>query len=207
MNYGLENIVLTPPYSLFVSIILFFGTLSIGDLFVKRNGPGATVKGLTFEFRANLEQKLQIESGLTLQKSLYDEAVSYSDELESRKEFLRTPNHYGYATLSYNPSSKLSFSANLVHTGVMDILHLAGAPEQTEDEFIKSPTFNVIGLKATYIQQLSRVGAKLEYSVGVKNLTNDYQQNLDTLKDRDSSFVYGPNLPRTIYFGLVLKSL
>ena len=33
MNYGLENIVLTPPYSLFVSIILFFGTLSIGDFF------------------------------------------------------------------------------------------------------------------------------------------------------------------------------
>ena len=65
---------------------------------------GATVKGLTMEFRANLEQKLQIESGLTLQKSFYDEAVSYSDELESRKEFLRTPNHYGYATLSYNPS-------------------------------------------------------------------------------------------------------
>jgi len=54
---------------------------------------------------------------------------------------------------------------------------------------------------------LSRVGAKLAYSVGVKNLTNDYQQNLDTLKDRDSNFVYGPNLPITVYFGLVLKSL
>ena len=183
------------------------GEDEFGEVFTKRNGPGATVKGLTFEFRANLEQKLQIESGLTLQKSLYDVAVSYSDELESRKEFLRTPNHYGYATLSYNPSSKLSFSANLIHTGVMDILHLAGAPEQTEDEFIKSPTFNVIGLKATYIQQLSRVGAKLAYSVGVKNLTNDYQQNLDTFKDRDSNFVYGPNLPITVYFGLVLKSL
>jgi len=183
------------------------GEDEFGEIFTKRNGAIATVKGLTFEFRANLEQKLQIESGLTMQKSFYDVAVSYSDELESRKEFLRTPNHYGYATLSYNPSRKLSFSANLIFTGVMDILHLAGAPEQTEDEFIKSPTFNVIGLKATYIQKLSRVGAKLAYSFGVKNLTNDYQQNLDTLKDRDSNFVYGPNLPITVYFGLVLKSL
>ena len=182
------------------------GEDEFGEVFTKRNGAGATVKGLTMEFRANFEQKLQIESGLTLQKSLYDEAVSYSDELESRKEFLRTPNHYGYATLSYYFSSKFSFSANLVHTGVMEILHLAGAPLQTEDEFIKSATFNVIGLKATYIQQLSRVGAKLAYSVGVKNLTNDYQQNLDTLKDRDSNFFYGPNLPITVYFGLVLKS-
>ena len=183
------------------------GEDEFGEVFTKRNGAGANVKGLTMEFRANLEQKLQIESGLTLQRSLYDEAVSYSDELESRKEFLRTPNKYGYATLTYSPTNKLSFSANLVHTGVMDILHLAGAPEQTKDEFIKSPTFNVIGLKATYIQQLSRVGTKLAYSVGIKNLTNDYQQNLDTLKDRDSNFVYGPNLPITVYFGLVLKSL
>ena len=183
------------------------GEDEFGEVFTKRNGAAATVKGLNMEFRANFEQKLQIESGLTLQKSLYDEPVSYSDELESRKEFLRTPNHYGYATLSCNPSSKLSFSANLIHTGVMDILHLAGDPEQTEDEFIKSPAFNVIGLKATYIQQLSRVGAKLAYSVGIKNLTNDYQHSLDTLKDRDSNFVYGPNLPITVYFGLVLKSL
>ena len=43
--------------------------------------------------------------------------------------------------------------------------------------------------------------------VQVKNLTNDYQQEFDTLKDRDSNFIYGPSLPRTIYFGLVLKSL
>ena len=121
--------------------------------------------------------------------------------------FLRTPNKYGYATLTYSPSIKLNFSANLVHTGVMDILHLAGAPEQTKDQFVKSPKFNVIGLKATYIQQLSRVGAKLAFSVGVKNLTNDYQQNLDTLKGRDSNFVYGPNLPITVYLGLALKSL
>ena len=35
MNYGLENIALAPPYSLFVAIILFFGTLSIGDFFQK----------------------------------------------------------------------------------------------------------------------------------------------------------------------------
>ena len=33
MIYGLENIVLAPPYSLLVSIILFFGTISIGDFF------------------------------------------------------------------------------------------------------------------------------------------------------------------------------
>lgn len=92
------------------------GSDSYGDIFIKRNGAGARVKGLTMEFRANFKQKVQLESGLTLQQSLYDEAVEYSDNLPLKKEFLRSPNYYGYATISYNPNSKLSFAANLVHT-------------------------------------------------------------------------------------------
>ena len=159
------------------------------------------------ELRANFKQKVQLESGFTLQESLYDEAVEYSDNLPLMKEFLRSPDYYGYATISYNPSAKLSFAANLVHTGAMSLIHLAGAPGQLEDEFIESPVFNAIGIKSTYIQVLKESGIKIEYSVGVKNLTNDFQQEFDSLKNRDSNFIYGPSLPRTIYFGLTLKSI
>ena len=183
------------------------GEDAFGEVFVKRNGDGATVKGATMEFRANLNQKVQIESGLTLQESLYDELVSYSDDLEARKDFLRTPNKYGYATINYTPSSRFNFAANLVHTGKMYLVHMGGAPEQENDEYLVSEVFNAIGLKATYIQRIEKVGAKLEYSVGVKNLTNAYQNNFDTLKDRDSNFVYGPSMPRTVCVSLVLKSL
>jgi outer membrane receptor for ferrienterochelin and colicins len=183
------------------------GSDSYGDIFIKRNGAGARVKGLTMEFRANFKQKVQLESGLTLQQSLYDEAVEYSDNLPLKKEFLRSPNYYGYATISYNPNSKLSFAANLVHTGAMSLIHLAGAPGQLEDEFLESPVFNAIGIKSTYIQVLKESGIKIEYSVGVKNLTNDFQQEFDSSKNRDSNFVYGPSLPRTIYLGLTLKSI
>ena len=183
------------------------GSDSYGDIFVKRNGAGARVKGLTMEFRVNFMQKVQLESGLTLQQSLYDEAVEYSDNLPLKKEFLRSPDYYGYATISYNPSPKLSFAANLVHTGAMSLIHLEGAPGQLEDEFLESPVFNAIGIKSTYIQILKESGIKIEYSVGVKNLTNDFQQEFDSSKNRDSNFIYGPSLPRTIYFGLTLKSI
>ena len=183
------------------------GSDSYGDIFVKRNGAGARVKGLTMEFRANFMQKVQLESGLTLQQSLYDEAVEYSENLPLKKEFLRSPDYYGYATISYNPSPKLSFAANLVHTGAMSLIHLAGAPGQLEDEFLESPVFNAIGIKSTYIQFIKKSGIKIEYSVGVKNLTNDFQQEFDSSKNRDSNFIYGPSLPRTIYFGLTLKSI
>ena len=180
---------------------------SYGDIFVKRNGAGATVKGLTMEFRANLKGKIQFESGFTLQKSLYDKAIAYSENLPLKKEFLRSPDYYGYSTLSYNPNSKISFAANLVHTGAMNLLHLAGAPGNLNDEFLVSPVFNNIGLKSTYIQNFKETGIKIEYSLGVKNLTNDFQKEFDSFKDRDSNFIYGPSLPRTIYFGLVLKSI
>ena len=46
----------------------------------------------------------------------------------------------------------------------------------------------------------------LEIFGGVKNLTNAYQNDFDTLRDRDSGYVYGPGAPRTFYLGLRLHS-
>ena len=178
-----------------------------GDIFVKRNGAGATVKGVTMEFRANFIRKVQVESGITMQRSLYNDKVSYSDELEGKYNFLRTPNNYGYVTINYTLSDKYNFSANLVNNGKMDLVHMAGAPEQSEDEYLTSEIFNTIGLKASYIQKLKKVGVWLEYSIGVKNLTNAYQNNFDSLKNRDSNFVYGPGAPMSICFSLVLKTI
>ena len=89
----------------------------------------------------------------------------------------------------------------------MNLLHLAGAPGHLNDKFLVSPVFNTFGLKSTYIQAFKGSGIKIEYSLGVKNLTNDFQDEFDSFKDRDSNFIYGPSLPRTIYFGLVLKSI
>ena len=183
------------------------GEDDFGEVFMKRNGDGATVKGVTIEFRSNINRKVQIESGLTLQESVYDKAVRYSSELEPKIEFLRTPNKYGYATLSYMPSSSFTLSINLVHTGKMGLVHIGGAPDQENDEYLTSSVFSVFGLKATYIQKIEKVGVKLEYSVGVKNLTNAYQNDFDIGKERDSNFVYGPSVPRAICFSLVLKSI
>ena len=182
------------------------GEDEFGEVFVKRNGDGATVKGSTVEFRANYDQKIQIESGFTIQRSLYDNAVSYSDNLVSKRAFLRTPNNYGYATIDYTPSDKFRLSTSLVHTGRMELVHMGGSPEQENDEYKTSDIFNSIGVKATYIQKMEKVGVSLEYSLGVKNLTNDYQHDFDSGKERDSNFIYGPSVPRTFYVGLVMKS-
>lgn len=183
------------------------GEDSFGKIFIKRNGDGATVSGVTMEFRASINQKIQLESGLTLQESLYDEGINYSDELKKKREFLRTPNKYGYAVVNYTPSSHFNFVASIVHTGEMDLVHMRGAPEQENDEYLTSKAFNVIGLKATYIQKIEKIGVTLDYIIGIKNLVNDYQNDFDTFKNRDSNFIYGPSTPRIVYVSLVLKSL
>ena len=183
------------------------GEDEFGEVFVKRNGNSAIVQGVTLDFRFNFNQKFQLESGITYQKSEYNEPIVYSLDLPLRKEFLRTPEKYAFATLDYFVSEKLNFTTNLVYTGPMDLVHMAGAPGQTEDMYFQSKSFNEIGFKLTYVQKLKKVAVKIEYSLGVKNITNDYQNNFDTSKNRDSNFVYGPQTPRIFYFGLLLKSL
>ena len=183
------------------------GNDGFGEIFIKRNGDGATVQGVNIELKSNIKKKIQFESGITYQKSEYDVAINYSTNLDARKEFLRTPEKYGYVTLDYFINNKFTIMTNLIHTGSMYLVHMAGAPNQTEDQYIETEVFNVIGIKATYMQQIKQLEVKCEYSIGVKNLTNDYQTNFDTSKNRDSNFIYGPNSPRIIYFGIVINSL
>ena len=39
-------------------------------------------------------------------------------------------------------------------------------------------------------------------TVGAKNVTNEYQQDLDQGAFRDAGYVYGPRFPRSCYVGM-----
>ncbi|MFK7776364.1 MAG: TonB-dependent receptor [Saprospiraceae bacterium] len=182
------------------------GEDAFGELFEKRNGDGATVQGATLELRANYDQKVQLEGGFTLQTSEYDESVVNIEGIEGRQEFLRTPNQYGYAMLTIMPNKKFNISANLVYTGNMEIAHFAGAPEQLTDEYLTTKAFTELSLKVGYTFDLKKMDSGLEVFGGVKNVTNAYQDDFDSGKNRDSNYVYGPSLPRTFFVGIRLKS-
>lgn len=182
------------------------GSDQYGDLYEKRNGAGASVKGVTLELRGNYNKKVQIEAGLTLQKSLYDEPVEYIEGLDAVQDFLRSPETYGYLSLSFTPGSRFNVSANTVFTGPMTIAHLAGAPEQTTDAYKTTESFTEIGFRTSYTIPFESLDAGVEFFAGVKNITNSYQTDFDSGKYRDSNYVYGTSAPRTIYFGIKLKS-
>lgn len=183
------------------------GEDSYGELFVKRNGPGATVRGATIELRGNYNRTMQLEAGFTFQKSLYDEAVENIEGLPLKRKFLRTPDHYGYLNLLLTPTEKINASVNTVYTGPMLLAHFAGAPEQPDDAYKISPSFTEFGFKFGYTLHFASLDTGLELFGGIKNLTNAYQDDFDTGKYRDSNYVYGPGSPRTYYLGIKIKSL
>ncbi len=182
------------------------GADAFGELFEKQNGQGATVQGGTLELRANFNRKMQIETGFTLQSSLFDDPVEYIDGLEGIKRFIRTPNNYGFATISLTPNDKFTANINYVYTGAMKIPHFAGAPKQDVDELIDSKSFSELSLKMSYAIGLKKFGNTFEFYGGIKNILNDYQDQFDIGKNRDSNFVFGPGQPRTFYLGLKLRT-
>ncbi len=189
-----------------VFILENIGTDVFGELFEKRNGDNAIVKGIALEARLNYDGIFQIDAGFTFQSSKNSQPVQYSDALNPKKEFLRTPYNYGFATLTYTPNQKFKTAINLVYTGKMDVLHLASPNNLTADEYFTSPTFTEVGFKSSYNFNLPKLKTNLELSAGVKNLFDSYQSKFDIGKDRDSNFIYGPATPRTFFIGLKFKN-
>ncbi len=177
-----------------------------GSLFEKQNGQGATVKGLTLELRANYEKKLQFETGLTVQSSKFDEEVQYIEGIEGLRQFTRTPSQYGFSTLTFTPNNRMNANINYIYTGKMKIPHFAGAPNQLIDEIYTSNPYSELSTKMGYTFQLKQMQTAIEFYGGIKNIFNSYQENFDVGKNRDSNFVFGPSLPRTVYIGIKLMS-
>jgi len=183
------------------------GQDDFGQVFIKTNGQGASVQGATLEIRANYDKKIQLESGFTLQTSRFDERVTYIENITGVRDFIRTPNQYGYSSLTFTSSKKLNATLSYVYTGSMLVPHFAGAPNQEIDEIITSETFSELNAKISYrlVSNQDKTGVSLY--IGTKNALNAYQNSLDIGKNRDSNFVYGPAMPRSFFIGVKLTSI
>jgi outer membrane receptor for ferrienterochelin and colicins len=171
----------------------------------RRNGSGAKVSGINLEGKLAPSAKMQLQFGYTLQQSFYNEAERWSDDINvaAERKILRTPNNYGYFSLSVNPTKQFLISATGTYTGSMLAPHFAGYV--ANDRLETTPTFVDVNLKASYDFKLN--GVNLQISGGMKNILNSYQNDLDRGALRDAGYVYGPGMPRTIFIGLKFSSL
>ncbi len=179
-----------------------------GELFEKRNGPTAVVKGVTVEGRANYNKIAQIEAGYTVQSSKFNKPIAHFDELpEGRREFMRSPDQYGYAVLTLSPTDNISASLSGTYTGSMTLAKFSPNEDWAPNEYRSSPKFGELNLKLGYTLPMESVSSAVEIFGGVKNLTNYFQSDGDNFKNRDSDYMYGPAQPRTFYVGIRVKSI
>ena len=179
-----------------------------GELFEKRNGPTAVVKGVTLEARANYNKMAQIEAGYTVQSSKFYEAITHFNEIpEGKRDFMRSPNQYGYAVLTLTPTKYFSASLNGIYTGSMLLAKFSPNTDWAPNEYRKSSPFGEVSLKLGYTLPVEMVSSAVEIFGGIKNITNYFQSDSDNYKNRDSDYMYGPSQPRTFYVGIRLKSI
>ena len=137
-----------------------------------------------------------LNSGFTIQRSFYDEAQEFNET-----GFLRTPDNYGFLTADFTVKKKLGIALTGNYTGKMYVPYFGLDQESPEDgELRVSNPFFDMGAKLRYTAKL--YGARIKFYAGVKNIFNSYQNDFDSGVDRDPAYMYGPGLPRTIYFGV-----
>ncbi len=162
---------------------------------------GAAVKGVNLELNVIPVNNFSVKSGFTLQSSRFDDAQEFNE-----KKFFRTPGNYGYLTLDWTPVSKLGISSTANYTGKMLIPYFGNQINDPDTgELRESDPFFDWGLKIRYDFKLN--GATLRVFGGMKNILNSYQDDFDEGIDRDPGYIYGPSLPRTIYFGIKIGNM
>lgn len=173
------------------------------QIWERRNGSGAAVKGVNLEMRVGLPARITVDAGYTIQNSRYKEPLKWSDnpDITPGKRMFRAPNQYGYFTLSYNPLKQLSLSLSGSYTGSMLVQHMAGYIAADEEK--ETPTFFEAGVRMAYDFSLSSQ-VTLQISGGVKNIFDRYQKDLDVGILKDAGYIYGPAMPRLVHFGVKL---
>jgi outer membrane receptor for ferrienterochelin and colicins len=176
-----------------------------GEVFEKRNGDDARVYGLNLEFRVNLNRKFQWETGWTLQRSLYDIPVEPAPGLAPERNFLRTPDAYGFSRIDLSLGGSWKLGVSQVFTGSMRVLHLAGGEAIHTDRVVATPSSLEHHLRLSRTDKLADDRLQLETFLGVRNLTDARQRDFDRGPYRDSNYVYGPGMPRTFFMGIRLR--
>lgn len=169
------------------------------------NAYGAKVFGLNIEGKAMFTRWFSLQAGFTIQKSLYDEAIAWNDEVPEQKykKMMRSPNRYGYFTATFTPVKRFTASITGNYTGSMLIGHAAGSGVE-EPKAVDTPDFMELNMKLAYDIPVSKY-LTLQVNGGIQNIANSYQKDFDKGWNRDSNYIYGPSLSRSYYVGVKIN--
>ena len=158
--------------------------------FLKMNLGTATVRGVEANAGWGRGDHLVIQGGVVVQRSTFGQP----DPDFGSTRFFRTPDLYGNLSVTVKEVLPVDVFAGLRMTGSMLAPHFAGAI--AEDRLETTPSFLQVDLSVA--RRIANGPVPLTLTLAVRNLTNAYQEDLDQGPLRDSAYVYGPRLPRTV---------
>lgn len=167
--------------------------------FTRVNYGSAFVRGLELNIGWAKGDRFQVQFGYVFQKSERDEA----DPDFGSVYFFRTPDQYGVFSIMGKIPWGLELWSGVKYTGSMEVPHFAGYIE--EDRLEESDPFLTFDVRvAKEIQLFNEPTTRLRVAIGGRNITNEFQDDLDQGPDRDAGYVYGPRFPRSWYVSLGL---
>lgn len=175
------------------------------NIMERYNGSGSKVYGCTMEGKLAISTAFSLQAGLTIQRSRYDEAQAWSDDeaVAPVRDLFRSPNVYGYMVACYSPFKNFDIDLSGTYTGPMLAQHLKGSGTDV-DVAVSTPSFWDMSCKISYEFNIMKI-CRLNLHAGVKNIFNAYQKDFDRGELRDSGYIYGPSLPRSLVVGMGLN--
>lgn len=166
-------------------------------LWTRINSDGAYSYGYELDMGYKPFEYFELRSGITHNIGRYKSPQEiFHNEFTSH--FLKSPDYTGFFRLLYTGIKGLSIFSSIKYTGFMIV-----ANERLEKLIKTNKAFVEINIGTDYLFSLSEQ-IRLNLSVGAKNILDSYQKDLEIGRDRDPSYVYGPQLPRRFYLGAKL---
>lgn len=165
--------------------------------FLRVNAPGSYLRGAELDINWRFHPRLRLGGGATLQLARYREPEPAFSSLR----YFKTPARYGFLSADLDLPKAFTIYGDAEFTGRMWVPHFAGFIPS--DRLERSPQFAVWNVKLTRTITLGQhTRRKAQVFIAFDNLFDSYQPDLDRGPLRDSSYVYGPRLMRTLRLGM-----
>ena len=178
--------------------------------FTKRNGGDSDTYGgelaLFFDF-----QPFTFDLSYTEQRGRFSDPElllgTPGDSLDNpifSQRIPRLPERFGVARVTYDAGWAEFWLAGRL-TGPMLVPHIVSSTtgDLIENRLTRTPVLFTLDIGVNKQWQLGH-GRTLTANLGIRNLFNTFQDDLDVGAFRDPTFVYGPRQPRLFYAGLTL---
>ncbi|MEO0438398.1 MAG: TonB-dependent receptor [Pseudomonadota bacterium] len=173
-----------------------------GGLFQIRSNVGkSSFTGAELTATLRPSQALQLSLSTAYVDASFDEAQVVFEEDEvvlSTSRYLKTPRWTGVVQAAYAAPGNIDAFLALRYTGSMQVLN------NNLGTLAETTSFTEIDLTATKHFERFYGTANLDLTLGIRNLLDEFQSDLEIGAARDSDYVYGPRLPRTVFMSFQL---